>query len=295
VQPSAHLEGGIQGRVVLPWPHLALDEAYVAEQPVVVEVWIEKSTMDDVLLPICERYDVSLQTGVGQIGLEAPRLLVERAAEDGRPHVVLYISDFDSQGENMPVAVARKIEWMLRTHGADARIQLYPLALTKEQVERYTLPLLVSKDPDAARRLWEQEHKGTVELDALEALHPGELGRIVDEAVRCFRDPDLQERVDAAEQEALLALAAAERQARAEHAAAMTMAEQRLQEAWQAAQEASTWLARRLAELRPALPAVPEWDDYAGLDEEPLYDSERDYLYQNEYYQERKRKDEDAT
>jgi hypothetical protein len=33
VQPSAHLEGGIQGRVVLPWPHLALDEARSAWRP----------------------------------------------------------------------------------------------------------------------------------------------------------------------------------------------------------------------------------------------------------------------
>ena len=44
----------------------------------------------------------------------------------------------------------------------------------------------------------------------------------------------------------------------------------------------------RLRELAPDLPAVPAPLETAGLDEEPLYDSERDYLDQNDYYQARK-------
>src|SRR5207245_1472938 len=33
-------------------------------QPYHVEIWIEKSTMDDVLIPLCKQYRVSLVTGV---------------------------------------------------------------------------------------------------------------------------------------------------------------------------------------------------------------------------------------
>jgi hypothetical protein len=40
------------------------------------------------------------------------------------------------------------------------------------------------------------------------------------------------------------------------------------------------------------LPDAPEAEEPAGPDEEPLYDSERSYMEQMEYYQARKRKGE---
>jgi hypothetical protein len=33
-----------------------------------------------------------------------------RAAEDGRPSVVLYLSEFDPSGHNMPIVVSRKLQ-----------------------------------------------------------------------------------------------------------------------------------------------------------------------------------------
>ena len=36
-----------------------------SDQPYLVEIWIEKSTMDDVLLPLCEELHINLVTSAG--------------------------------------------------------------------------------------------------------------------------------------------------------------------------------------------------------------------------------------
>ena len=58
---------------------------------------------------------------------------------------------------------------------------MHSIVLTDEQVERYGLP----KAPDSKDRL-------RTELDALEALRPGELARIVEAEVAKLRDPELE-------------------------------------------------------------------------------------------------------
>src|SRR5436305_1114947 len=46
-------------------PHYAVD-GFTAVQPYHLEVWCEKSTMNDVFMPLCERYGANLQTGMGE-------------------------------------------------------------------------------------------------------------------------------------------------------------------------------------------------------------------------------------
>ncbi len=87
----------------------------------------------------------------------------------------------------MPRAVARKIEWMIRGAGLD--VKLCPLVLTAEQVREYELPRTPIKETERRGAKFEERNgAGAVELDALEALHPGELARIVSEALGEFWD-----------------------------------------------------------------------------------------------------------
>ena len=158
-----------------------------------VEVWVEKTTMNDVLRPLCRKYAVNLVTGAGEMSITAVVDFMERVREAVRPARILYVSDYDPAGLGMPISVARKIEFFQRQNGdGDLDIRLQPLVLTGEQVAKYNLPRVPVKDTDLRKANWERDHgKGQVELDALEALHEGELEHIIETAILNYYDPDL--------------------------------------------------------------------------------------------------------
>jgi hypothetical protein len=184
---------------------------YATDQPYHCEIWVEKSTQDDVLLPICEELHVNLVSSLGFQSITGVVKLLQRVCElvricqAGKPARILYISDFDPAGDGMPVAVARQIEFWIRDYARGADIKLQPLALTAEQVgeDAYNLPRIPIKDSDTRKDGFEARYDaGAVELDALEALYPGELARLVREAVEPYRDLTLAERLEEAEEEA---------------------------------------------------------------------------------------------
>jgi hypothetical protein len=76
-----------------------------------VEIWAEKSTVNGVLEPLAEQYGLNLQTALGEMSLTRCHEAVRRAAGNGNRPVR---SDFDPAGQSIPVAAARKIEWLKR-------------------------------------------------------------------------------------------------------------------------------------------------------------------------------------
>ena len=99
----------------------------------VVEVWIEKSTQNDWLVPLCQRRGVNLVVGIGEQSETRSRELALRSAECAVPVRIIYLSDFDPGGRSMPKAVARKVEFTIAKFGLDVDLQLIPLALTPDQ------------------------------------------------------------------------------------------------------------------------------------------------------------------
>ena len=164
----------------LPSPALAL-LGECPTQPYHVEIWAEKSTVNDVLEPLADIYGLNLQTSLGEISLTGCRELAERmTANGGRPVRIIYVSDFDPAGQSMPVATARKIEWLIRHSGEDLDVQLQPIVLTYDQCIEYELPRTPLKETERRAGSFEARFgEGATELDALEALHPGELQRIL--------------------------------------------------------------------------------------------------------------------
>jgi hypothetical protein len=170
--------------------------------PVLVEVWAEKTTANDVLAPLARRYGANLITGVGEMSEVSTRLFLDRVRAAGTPGRILYVSDFDPAGRSMPVAVARKIEFALHKSGEDLDVHLDPLVLTEDQCREYRLPRTPLKETEKrAARFEERFGAGATELDALEALHPGELERIVRAGIERYLDPDLPRRHAVALQE----------------------------------------------------------------------------------------------
>lgn len=173
------------------------------QQPYHIEVWAEKTTMNDVLIPLCRRYGVNLITGAGELSITAVVEFMKRVEAADRPARILYISDFDPAGLGMPISVARKIEYFQRNEGYEALdIRLHPCVLTADQVTHYSLPRIPVKDSDNRKANFEAAHgEGQVELDALEALYPGELRRIVDRFIRQYFDVSLFDRANTVKQQ----------------------------------------------------------------------------------------------
>jgi hypothetical protein len=173
------------------------------DQPYHVEIWIEKSTMDEVLEPVCRRLHVNLITGEGFQSITNVVKLLQRVCALGKPARIFVISDFDPAGDSMPVAIARQAEFWLPAFAAGADVKVTALALTREQVKAYRLPPIPIKDSDTRKAGFEERYgEGAVELDALEAVRPGALGRLVRDAIAPYRDPTLEDRLAEAEAEA---------------------------------------------------------------------------------------------
>src|SRR5947199_4166668 len=156
--------------------------------------------MNDVLVPLCRSYSANLQTGLGELSITATLALVRRLQEAEKPARILYVSDFDPAGQSMPVAVARKIEYFVRTFGLNVDVRVFPVVLTLEQIQYYTLPRTPIKETERRRVGFEGRYgEGAVELDALEALYPGELQALLSQDIESYYDVTLAGRVEAAE------------------------------------------------------------------------------------------------
>jgi hypothetical protein len=176
------------------------------DQPYHLETVIEKTTMNDVLIPVCAEQSVNLAASAGVQSFTNALALLMRAIKHGKPARVFYDSDLDHTGNVvMPVSFARHVEFLAtrlgEKLGIEIDLKLRPITLTDEQVEEYDLPQMPDEGKQGGAK-FEEEHGGMVELDALEALHPGVFARIHEEAFSPYRDETLVERLAEAEEEA---------------------------------------------------------------------------------------------
>ena len=267
---------------------------YDERQEYLVEVWIEKSTENDWLVPLCRQHGVNLVVGAGEMSEVACRLLIERVEEARKPARVLYISDFDPAGRSMPVAVARKMEFYLTQREIDADITLNPIILTEQQCVDLHLPRTPIKDERRKDKFEERFGFGATELDALEAQHPG-LGReIIEEEILRYFDPTLGARVRDARNKIFYRLHEIEREVLEPHQEKIDLLQEQYAEIHE---ELSNWeseadelwdvIAEDLQERTPDMSEFPPRPSArtAKEPEEPvLFDSKRDYLSQIKHY-----------
>ncbi len=270
-------------------------EGYVYEeslQPYHVEVWAEKTTMNDILVPLCRSLGANYVSGAGYQSITAMvNLLRKRVSRLEKPTRVLYVSDYDKAGRNMPKQMARQMEFWIERYASEYDIRVEPIVMTAEQAAKYPTFL----DSDA------------VELDAMQELDPGLLGRIVRQHVAQFRDFDLSEKVDENEQAAKQIVDEAVADAMADELAVTEEIKAEAEEIYKGyrprlealATELGEELAplderletlqhavtEKLAALEPDLPPLPEGvPEEEPDDEDWLFDSRRDYLEQLENY-----------
>ena len=99
-------------------------DAGAAVQPYHVELWCEKTTVSDILDPLAQHYKLNVIPGAGEQSITSCEELMGRIeANGGRPVRILYLSDFDASGQSMPVAVARKLEFLIRSADSNRRFR----------------------------------------------------------------------------------------------------------------------------------------------------------------------------
>jgi hypothetical protein len=181
----------LETSLAMPAPHVGGYDYELSDQWYHIVLLIEKSTMNDILLPICRRFGVDLLTGAGYASVTTAVNLLKRIR--GKPVRGFFISDFDPAGRSMPTGLARQVEFWRREFAPDSEVKITHLALTEEQANHYQLPRVPIKDSDKRKRGFEDTHgEGCCELDALEALFPGELARLVKEAIAPYFDSELE-------------------------------------------------------------------------------------------------------
>jgi hypothetical protein len=275
-------------------PQLTVEPPKIPQR-FLVEIWCEKSTMNDILMPLGERYGINIITAVGEMSLTRCVELVARTEESQRPVRILYVSDFDPAGESMPVAVARKIEHTLYKDGHDLDIQVRPVVLTHDQCERYHLPRTPLKDTETRAANFEARYgEGATELDALEALHPGELERILTEEIGRYYDNDLAGRIEDVTEEVQGDLDDVNAEVRKRYAKELRELETERKKtlaAIKAFEEKAKPLFERIEhDLEDEATDADAYDwpepDEGDEDDDPLFDSTRDYVEQIDRFKE---------
>jgi hypothetical protein len=298
-------------RFVIPSPTVEGYEASDwADRAYYLEVWVEKSTQDDILVPLCQDLGIGLVTSVGFQSMTRAIELLKRVKRLGKPTRILYISDFDPAGDGMPVAVARHLEFYVPLYAPGADVKLVPLALTREQVEAYRLPRIPVKETDRRKTHFEERYgEGAVELDALEARVPGTLEALVRAAVAPFDDATLADRLGEAEDHARAIVRQAWHATIAGYQGelgSIQIAAAGILQQYEGRLEAlDNELQAQLAPLKDRLQAIQQAIDAAiqefdpGLPARPtpevdpphhdawLFDSQRDYVTQLNYYKAR--------
>ena len=275
-------------------PNLAVNN-FDPVQAHLVEVWIEKSTQNDWLLPLCRGRGINLVVGVGELSEVACRKLVQRVEQTGKPARILYVSDFDPGGRSMPVSVARKVEFHLQKRDIGANITLQPIILTEEQCHEFQLPRTPIKRTERRKEKFEGRFgQGATELDALEALHPGSMRGIVDTEVSRYLDPTLAPRIRVAEARLQGHLRELADDVHVQHQAAIDELRKEYDEiagfaeGWQErADDLWSEITDELESSRPDLKDFPKPEPRPA--DEPtdvLFDSRLDYLTQLDHYRE---------
>lgn len=267
-------------------PQLRLSRPTVP-QPFHVEIWAEKTTVNDVLRPLAQRYGLNIVTASGEISATACRQLVERAIDSEQPVRILYVSDFDPAGQSIPLAMARKVEYEIDRRQLDLDIQVRPVVLTHAQCIEHQLPRSPIKDSERRAAGFEERYgEGATELDALEALHPGVLQRILVAEIERYRNPDHTAKVAQACLDFERELDELNEAVTAEFEEQLAVVEARWRHVMEAyeryrgvAEDTFKQMREDLITRAPAF-ELPDIEFEADEDPDPLFDSRRDYLEQ---------------
>jgi len=144
-------------------------------QPEYVEVWLEKDALSALFKQVCEKWHVLLAPCRGYPSLTYLFEAAQRLKNIDKPITILYFGDLDPRGRD----IERYIMETLQSFNVHVNVER--VALTRQQVQLYSLPSAPTKKTDTLARRWiEAEGDAVWELDALE---PNLLMQLIEQAI----------------------------------------------------------------------------------------------------------------
>lgn len=155
-------------------------------QPAHIEIAVEKNTASTAIERVAARYTIPVTSGRGFCSIPPRRGIAERFEKSGKDRlIVLIASDLDPDGEAIAQSLA---ESMQRDFGI-TKLDAIRVAVTAEQVKRFNLrPGGKAKKTSANYKKFHATHGDDVY--ELEALSPGDLQQVVEQAIEGVIDRD---------------------------------------------------------------------------------------------------------
>ncbi len=165
-------------------------------QPFKLVLFGEKTSLEEVLIPIADWCDADLYLPAGEISDTFLYTMAKTGARDGRPMVVFTISDCDPAGWQMPVSIGRKLQAFAALQFPELEFQVQRVALHPDHVREHGLPSTPLKDTEKRADRWVKSMGvEQTEIDALASLAPDLLDTNVRRAIKPFFDTSLERRV----------------------------------------------------------------------------------------------------
>ena len=130
------------------------------DQDAYVEVWLEKDALAGVLYDVTSEFDVPLMVTRGYPSLSYLYDAAEAIAGTDKPTFLYYFGDYDPSG----LDITRTVERGIREFAPDSEIHFERVAVTREQIQWWSLPTRPTKQTDTRSKNFEGE---SVEVDSI--------------------------------------------------------------------------------------------------------------------------------
>jgi len=164
------------------------------DQPVYIEVWVEKDALSGVLNRVTRSYGIPIIVNRGYSSVTAMYDAHVRFSSANAWPTILYIGDFDPSGQDMIRDIRERIE----EFRGDYVFELHALALTQNQIREYNPPPNPAKVTDPRAKDYIRKF-GPVSWE-VDALRPEVLHNILDDAIRALIDKEKYQACMAKEQ-----------------------------------------------------------------------------------------------
>jgi hypothetical protein len=171
-------------------------------QPYQLVLFGEKSSLAEIVQPMCDRFGASMYLSSGELSLTHVHSIARRAVDDDKPVVFFTVCDADPSGWQMPISIARKLRGLLCGFMPTLQYRVIRVGLTPKQADQFDLPSTPLKETEKRGDQWELiMSRAQTEVDAMISLHPNELRQMVQDAMAPYFDESLTHRVWMAEGE----------------------------------------------------------------------------------------------
>jgi len=159
-------------------------------QPVHLEVMVEKQALENILIPVCQEMDVRFTANKGYPSLSLSYEIGQRLAkmiDFDKDIVILYLGDFDPSGWDMTRDVLDKMQMFSENY--EGRITVERIALNEDQIEKWNPPPNAAKLKDSRAKEYIKKY-GRVSWE-LDAIKVDDLASLLETEILRYRDDDL--------------------------------------------------------------------------------------------------------